>query len=183
MMEIKFWNNLKDSLLTEGKNGHRFQLKQSLLFPRRKTATESHKRALTIRQMVLGENHEDTAESYHWLGLTQYMLSDYSSATESHKRALTIRQTVLGENHEITAESNHHLGLTQFMLGDYSSATESHKRALKIRQTVLGENHEKTAESNHWLGLPNMCLVITPQPQSYTSAHWTSDQRFCVWRK
>ena len=36
MMEIKFWNNLKDSLLTEGKNGYRFQLKQSLLFPRRK---------------------------------------------------------------------------------------------------------------------------------------------------
>ena len=78
---------------------------------------------------------------------------------------------VSGEDHEKTAEGYHWLGVTQYMLSDYSSATESHKRALKIRQTVLGENHEKTAESNHWLGLPNMCLVITPQPQSYTSAH------------
>ena len=78
---------------------------------------------------------------------------------------------VSGEDHEKTAEGYHWLGVTQYMLSDYSSATESRKRALKIRQTVLGENHEKTAESNHWLGLPNMCLVITPQPQSYTSAH------------
>ena len=78
---------------------------------------------------------------------------------------------VSGEDHEKTAEGYHWLGVTQYMLSDYSSATESHKRALKIRQTVLGESHEKTAESNHWLGLPNMCLVITPQPQSYTSAH------------
>ena len=78
---------------------------------------------------------------------------------------------VSDEDHEKTAEGYHWLGVTQFMLSNYSSATESHKRALKIRQTVLGENHEKTAESNHWLGLPNMCLVITPQRQSYTSAH------------
>ena len=78
---------------------------------------------------------------------------------------------VSDEDHEKTAEGYHWLGVTRFMLSNYSSATESHKRALKIRQTVLGESHEKTAESNHWLGLPNMCLVITPQPQSYTSAH------------
>ena len=75
---------------------------------------------------VLGENHEDTAESYHWLGLTQYMLSDYTSVTESHKRALKIRQTVLGENHKNTAESYLWLGLTQYMLINYTSATESH---------------------------------------------------------
>ena len=80
------------------------------------SANESHKRALTIRQTVLGENHEKTAESNHYLGLTQFMLSNCTSATESHKRALKIRQTVLAENHENTAESNHHLGLTQLCL-------------------------------------------------------------------
>ena len=61
-----------------------------------------------------------------WLGLTQYMLSDYTSVTESHKRALKIRQTVLGENHKNTAESYLWLGLTQYMLINYTSATESH---------------------------------------------------------
>ena len=76
--------------------------------------------------MVLGENYDDTAKSYHGLGVTQYKLGDYTSATESHKRALTIKQTVFGENHENTAESYHWLRLTQNMLSDYSSATESH---------------------------------------------------------
>ena len=87
--------------------------------------------------MVSGEDHEKTAEGYHWLGVTQYMLSDYSSATKSHKRALKIGQTELGENHEKTAESNHWMGVTQYMLSDYTSATELHKRALNIRPKVL----------------------------------------------
>ena len=75
------------------------------------SATESHKRALKMRQTVLGEYHEKTAESYHCLGLTQYMLRDYTSATESHKGALNIRQKVLGEDYEKIADSHHNLGL------------------------------------------------------------------------
>ena len=59
------------------------------------SATESHKRALkralNIRQKVLGEDHENATESYFNLGLTQYILSDYTSATESNKRVLNIR--------------------------------------------------------------------------------------------
>ena len=34
------------------------------------SATESHKRGLNIRQKVLGEDHENTADSYFKLGLT-----------------------------------------------------------------------------------------------------------------
>ena len=56
------------------------------------SATGSHKRALDIRQKVLGEGHAKTADSYHKLGLTQYLLKGYTSATESNKRALNIGQ-------------------------------------------------------------------------------------------
>ena len=58
------------------------------------SATESHKRALNIRQKVLGEGHAKTADSYHKLGFTQYLLKGYTSATESesNKRALNIGQ-------------------------------------------------------------------------------------------
>ena len=82
------------------------------------SATESHKRSLKIRQTVLGENHENTADSYHALGVTQYKLRNYTIATESHKRALNIRQKVLGEDHERTANSYHVLGVTQSMLAE-----------------------------------------------------------------
>nr|XP_058962800.1 uncharacterized protein LOC131789670 [Pocillopora verrucosa] len=122
------------------------------------------KRALNIRQKVLGEDHEKTADSYFYLGNTQYVLKDYTSATESHKRALNIRQKVLGEDHENTADSYNQLGVTQYVLKDYTSATESHKRALNIRQKVLGEDHEKTAHSYNELGITQYVL------KDYTSA-------------
>ena len=38
------------------------------------SATESHKRALNIRQKVLGEGHAKTADSYHKLGLPKICL-------------------------------------------------------------------------------------------------------------
>ena len=83
--------------------------------------------------MVLRDDNEKTADSSHELGLTQYMLKDYTSATESHKRALNIRQEVLVEDHEKTADSYFNLGATQYILSDHTSATESNKRVLNIR--------------------------------------------------
>ena len=68
------------------------------------SATESNKRALNIRQKVLGEYHKKTASSYYKLGASQYMLYDYTSATESKKRALK-RQKVFGEDYESSSKS------------------------------------------------------------------------------
>ena len=87
----------------------------------------------------MGEDHENAAESYFNLGITQYMLRDYTSATESHKWALNIRQKVLGEDHEKTADN---LGITQIKLGDRTSASDSHKRLGEIRQKASSEDHE-----------------------------------------
>ena len=53
-------------------------------------AFESEKRALNIRLKVLGEEHSQTADSYHSLGVTQHSLGDFVSALESNKRALNI---------------------------------------------------------------------------------------------
>ena len=80
----------------------------------------------------MGEDNEETADSYFKMGDTQNILNDYILVTESDKRALIIRQKVLDEDHEKTFDSHFTLGATQCMLSDYSSATESHKRALNI---------------------------------------------------
>ena len=76
------------------------------------------------------EDHEKTADSYHELGVTQYMLRDYTSATDLLKRALKIREKVLVEDHEKTADSYLYLGATQYMLGDYILAAQSLKRTV-----------------------------------------------------
>ena len=112
-------------------------------------ALESEKRALNIRLKVLGEEHSQTAHSYHSLGVTQHSLGDFVSALESDKRALNIRLKVLGEEHSQTAHSYHELGLTQHSLGDFVSALESNKCALNIRLKVLGKEHLQTADSYH----------------------------------
>ena len=61
------------------------------------SATESHKRALNIRQKVLGEDHEKTADN---LGITQIELGDRTSASDSHKRVEEIRLKASSEDHE-----------------------------------------------------------------------------------
>ena len=61
------------------------------------SALESDKRALNIRLKVLGDEHSQTADSYHSLGVTQHSLGDFVSALQSAKCALDIRMKVHGE--------------------------------------------------------------------------------------
>ena len=68
-------------------------------------ALESEKRALNIRLKVLGEEHSQTAHSYHSLGLTQHSLGDFVSALQSAKCALNIRMKVHGEEDPRTVNS------------------------------------------------------------------------------
>ena len=67
------------------------------------SALQSHQRALDIRVKLFGEEHLETAECCHSLGLTQYKLGDFTSGLQSHQRALDIRLKLLGEEHRGTA--------------------------------------------------------------------------------
>ncbi|XP_022777474.1 uncharacterized protein LOC111318876, partial [Stylophora pistillata] len=82
-------------------------------------ALESEKRSLNIKLKVLGEDHLQTADSYHKVGVVQHSLGDFVSALESKKRALDIRLKALGEDHSQTADSYDSLGVTQHSLGDF----------------------------------------------------------------
>ena len=127
-------------------------------------ALESNKRALEIALKLFGEEHSETADSYHLLGITQHSLKDYDSAAESASRALAIRLTLFGEEHPKTANSYHELGITQHSLEDYDSAAESASRALAIRRKLFGEEHPNTADSYHELGAAQHSL------EEFTSA-------------
>ena len=54
---------------------------------------------------MFGEEHSETAVSYHSLGVTQHSLGDFLSDLESEMRALDIRFKVFGEEHSETARS------------------------------------------------------------------------------
>ena len=61
------------------------------------SALESDKRALNIRLNVLGEEHSETADSYHSLRVTQHSLGDFVSALQAAKCTLDIRMKLHGE--------------------------------------------------------------------------------------
>ena len=68
------------------------------------SAHQSHQHALDPRVKLFGEEHQDTAHSYFYLGETQHALGNFSSALQSHQRALDIRVKLFGEEHSDTAE-------------------------------------------------------------------------------
>ena len=65
-----------------------------------------------LRIKLFGEEHENTADSYRTLGVTQQALHDYKAALQSHQHALAIRIKLFGEEHESTADSYCELGVT-----------------------------------------------------------------------
>ena len=76
------------------------------------SALQSQQRTLDIRVKSFGEEHENSADSYRDLGVTQHEMKDFKAALQSKQRALTIRIKVFGEDHERTADSYGDLGVT-----------------------------------------------------------------------
>jgi hypothetical protein len=60
------------------------------------------RRALAIREKVLGPDHPDTAQSINNLALVLYAKGDYAGAEPLLRRALAIREKALGPNHPDT---------------------------------------------------------------------------------
>ena len=121
-------------------------------------ALQSEQRALDITVKLFGEEHSDTAQSYHSLGVTQHELGDFTSALQSKQRALDIRVKLFGEEHSDTAQGYYSLGVTQHQLGDFTSALQSIQRALDIRVKLFGEEHSDSAQSYHSLGVTQQNL-------------------------
>ena len=63
-----------------------------------KSALEMFQHAPQIRLKLLGEDHPDTAQSYHNTGVTQHELKDYKAALGSKQHALQIRLKLFGED-------------------------------------------------------------------------------------
>ncbi len=112
-----------------------------------------YKKALKIREEVLGENHLDTATSYNNLASLYKSKGAYAEAELLFEKALKIREEVLGKNHPDTAESYNSLAGLYYLKREYNKAEPLYKKALKIREEVLGMNHPATARSYNNLAL------------------------------
>ncbi|HEY1852906.1 MAG TPA: tetratricopeptide repeat protein, partial [Candidatus Binataceae bacterium] len=99
------------------------------------------RRALAIREEVLGPKHLDTAASLNNLAALLQDRGDYPASRLFLQKALAIHEEVLGPKHPETASSLHHLASAVSDQGDYAAAKSLYGRALAIRKEVLGEAH------------------------------------------
>ena len=113
------------------------------------------RRALAIREKVLGAQHSDTAESLNNLATLLRNKGDYDSAEPLFRRALAIYEQVLGAQHPSTARSLNNLAGLLENKGDCDSAEPLYRRALAIYEQVLGAQHPDTANS-----LNNLALLL-----------------------
>jgi nephrocystin-3 len=112
-----------------------------------------YKKALEIRENILGSDHPDTAISLNNLASLLYNKGDYSAAEPLYQRALDIRKKVLGAEHPDTASSLNNLAFLLDKKGEYSTAELLFRKALTIREKVLGIEHSDTAASWNNLAL------------------------------
>ena len=70
-----------------------------------------------MRQKLLGEEQNETAEAYNLLALNQYAQGKYGEAERGLTRALDLRLKILGEEHPDTATTYNNLAFTQKLAG------------------------------------------------------------------
>ena len=95
--------------------------------------------------------NDDSASSYHDLGLWQHKMGRPTEALVSLKKAARWRSNLLGD-HKDTASSYYWLGIVQRKMGDLEGALDSLQKAANMESNLLGD-HEDTAYSFYWLGL------------------------------
>jgi tetratricopeptide (TPR) repeat protein len=105
------------------------------------------RRALIIREQILGIDHPATADSLNNLALLYKNRGLYTQAEPLLVRALATNEQQLGASHSDTASSLNNLALLYQTQGRYTNAEPLYVRALTIREQLLGDSHPDTAIS------------------------------------
>ncbi len=116
-------------------------------------ALEYQKKALDIRESVLGEKNIDTISSYNEMGIL-YEKINKKKALHYQEKALKMRIEVLGEYCQETAASYDNVGIMYVEQdeGDKEKGLEYQEKALDIRLNIFGEKNVDTAASYNNLG-------------------------------
>ena len=115
------------------------------------------RRALAVREKVLGPEHPDTAESLYNLASVLQQQGDLAAARPLLERALAICEKACPE-HPHTATSLNNLALLLRDQGDLAAARPLFEGALAIYEKALGPEHPHTATSLH-----NLALLLRDQ--------------------
>eukprot|EP00927_Polykrikos_kofoidii_P002742 TRINITY_DN11094_c0_g1_i4.p1 TRINITY_DN11094_c0_g1~~TRINITY_DN11094_c0_g1_i4.p1 ORF type:complete len:773 (+),score=110.11 TRINITY_DN11094_c0_g1_i4:58-2319(+) len=110
------------------------------------------RRALAIRQHVLGEEHPESARTLQALGVVRVRDGEYHEAFEYFWQALRYYEAFEPESLDAGSTLQAIAGVYG-KLGEFSEALECYVRALTIREQELGKDHLEVAATLHNLGV------------------------------
>lgn len=107
------------------------------------------KRALTLREQLLGSEHPEVATSIDALARVYFEQGNYLKAESLFQQALAIRERALGSEHPDVAKSLNILAHLLYFLHEntYDEAEQMFLRALAIRENALGKEHPDVAST------------------------------------
>jgi tetratricopeptide (TPR) repeat protein len=114
---------------------------------RAQEAEPLYRKALAIREEVLGPKHPDTARSYNNLASDLDAQGRYKEAEPLYRKTVAVFEVVLGPKHPDTAQSYNNLAVNLKIQGKAQEAELLYRKALAIKEEVLGRKHPDTAKS------------------------------------
>jgi tetratricopeptide (TPR) repeat protein len=114
--------------------------------------------ALEIRRRLLGDDHIDTALSYHNLAYSLHGRGKYKAAQPLFEKTIEIICRLLGENHPDAAMSHANLGANLFEQGKYAAAQAHLEKAVEIHRRRITDDHGDTAND-----LDGLAVVLSAQ--------------------
>lgn len=104
-------------------------------------AAEEQRRALALREEVLGPETPLVAMSRNSIGLTLASQGRFEDAEAEHRRGLEILERVLGAGHPSVATARNNLANDLAGQGRFAEAETEYRRALAAREAALGPEH------------------------------------------
>ncbi len=103
-------------------------------------AERFHRQALTIRQRLLGNNHQDTAISMSDLGITVFNLGKNLEAKNLYEQALALYRELPGDNRlEISSTLNNLAQVNHLGLNNHAEAEPLYRESLVLIEQLFGK--------------------------------------------
>lgn len=106
-----------------------------------------HRRALELREKILGTEHPDVAQSSNNLATVHVAQRQYPAALPLYERAIDIWQNTRGQNYYKIATALNNLATLYESQGQYEEARRYYDRALALWQVNRGGNDLLYAQS------------------------------------
>ena len=123
------------------------------------TATSDYDQALDyfykvrdIREKVLGEDHQETAQSWANIGLMLGYQGQYDQALKILLKALPVLERDLGAGQEYTITLQNNIGLIYQKQGNVNKALSYFLKCLASNEQLFGKEHFKTGLTHNNLG-------------------------------